>query len=113
VSLVVQSNCPVVVGSVVTFHATLSNLNHSLLNNSFVYFWINNAVNHSTGYYDIVATEAGTVANMSKVFSRHVPPGHYLMEVRVFRKLDAWLMAFKDSRPVAIGFHNFTLTGKY
>jgi len=111
VRLVVHSNS-FVVGSVATFHATLCNLNQSLLNNSFVYFWINNAVSHSTDYFDITTTVAGTAASMSKVFSMSVLPGHYLMEVRVFRKSDVWFMASEQSHPVAVGFHNFTLTGR-
>jgi len=112
VSLDVQSNSPVVVGSTVTFHATLCNLNTSFLNDSFVYVWINYAVNHSTDLFDITTTTAGTTANMSKVFSVRVLPGHYLMEVRAFRKLrHVWLMAFKHLRPLAVGYHNFTLTG--
>jgi len=113
VGLVVQSNSPAVTGSVVTFHAVLSSLNRSAVNESFVYVWINNAVNHSSSYFDITTTAAGTEANLSKVFSMDVLPGHYLMEVRVFRQADAWLMAFKYVHPVAIGYHNFSLTGKY
>ena len=111
VSLDVQSNSPAVIGSVVTFRAALCKLNHSLLNESFVYYWINDAVNQSTGIFDITTTIAGTVANMSKVFSVHVLPGQYLMEVRVFRKVDFWHMAFRHLSPVAVGFHNFSLTG--
>jgi len=112
VSLVVQSNTPVVIGSVATFHAALYNLNHSrVLNKGFLYIWINNAANCSTGYFDVTTTAAGTTANMSKVFSVHQLPGRYLMEVRVFRIPDVQLMAFRQLRPIAVGFHNFTLTG--
>lgn len=111
VSIDVHSNSPVAVGSIVTFHATLFNLSCSLHNESFVYVWMNDAVNHSTGLFDITATTADSTANMSRLFSRHVPPGHYLMKVRVFKKQDVWLMAFNHLHAVAVGFHNFTLTG--
>jgi len=111
VSVDVHSNSPVMVGSVVTFHATLRNLSRSLHNESFVYVWMNDAANHSTGFFDITATTADTTAHMSKVFSLHVPPGRYLMEVRVFRKQDVWLTAFRHVHPVATGFHSFILTG--
>ena len=113
VSVAVDSNSPVIVGSVATFRAALCNLNHSLVNESFVYVWINNAVNHSSHLFDITTTRslAGVTANMSKVFSLHVLPGHYVMEVRAYREPYAWLMAFKHVHPVAVGFQNFTLTG--
>jgi len=112
VSLAVDSNSPIIVGSIATFHAALCSLNHSLLNESFVYVWINNAVNHSSHLFDITTTPGGATANMSKVFSVHVLPGHYMMEIRLYRRQPfAWLMAFKHVHPVAVGFHNFTLTG--
>ena len=110
-SVDVHSNSPVTVGSVVTFRAALRNLSHSMHDESFVYVWMSDAVNHSTGFFDITTSTASTTANMSKVFSLHVPPGQYLMQVRVFRKEDVWLTAFRHLRPVAVGFHNFTLTG--
>jgi len=111
VSVHVRSNSPVTVGSIVTFHASLCNLNRSLRNESFVYVWTSDAVNHNTGFFAITAATANTTANISRTFSRHVTPGHYMMEVQVFRKQDVWLMGFSHLRPVAVGFHNFTLTG--
>jgi len=114
VSLVVRCNSPVVIGSVATFHAALYNLSHSNAHNEgFVYVWINNAANRSTGYFDIITTTAvGKSANMSKLFSKNAQPGQYLMEVRVYRKPDIRLMAFEQLQPVAVGYHNFTLMGK-
>lgn len=107
-----QSNSPVAVGSVATFHAVLCNLSQNLLNKNFVYVWINNPVNRSTSHFDITTTASGTTASMSKVFSIHLLPGHYLMEVRAFQNTDNWMMAFEHLRPVAVGFHNFSLIGK-
>ena len=111
VSVDVHSNSPVTVGSIITFHAALLNLSHSLRNESFVYLWTNDVANHSTGFFDITATTAETTSHMSKVFSLHVPPGRYLMKVQVFRKQDVWLKAFSHLHPVAVGFHSFTLSG--
>jgi len=113
VSVEVQSNSPITVGSLLTFHAALCNLDHSLFHESFVYVWTSNAVNKSTGFLDITTTASNLTAEMSKVFSLYVPPGHYVMKVQVFRKPDAWLMAFRHLSPVAVGYHNFTLTGIY
>jgi len=107
----VHSNSPIVIGSVATFRAAMCNLNDSLLNERFVYVWINNAVNHSSHLFDITTTLAGATTNMSKVFSVYVLPGHYIMEVRAYREPYLWLMASKHLRPFAVGFHNFTLIG--
>jgi len=111
VSLAVWSDSPVILGSIATFHAELHNLNHSLLNERFVYIWINNAINHTSHVFDMTTTLAGTTANMSKVFSVNVLPGHYVMEVRVYHEPYVWLLTSKHYHPIAVGFHNFTLTG--
>ena len=113
VSLAVHSSSPVIIGSVATFHAELHNLNHSLVEERFVYIWINNAINHTSHVFDMTTTLAGTTANMSKVFSVNVLPGHYLMEVRAYREPYLSVLTSKHYRPVAVGFHNFTLTGTY